>query len=228
VRSVVRALHFRISFLRHLGKRRGINLFLGALCPMVLLFFAGGLWTGGNHTNAQTASDSLDAPTPAAHFVGSASCAQCHKTEHADWLGSHHAAAMQKATDETVLGRFDVATFKKDGVESTFFKKDGKFWVRTDGPDGKLADFEISYTFGIAPLQQYLIELTKGRVQALGIAWDARAASEGGQRWYHLYPERKLAAGDPLHWTGIDQNWNYQCAWCARDSRSPVDWKSLA
>ena len=112
------------------------------------------------------------------------------------------------------MGRFDGATFEKDGVKSTFFKKDGKFRVRTDGPDGKLADFDIAYTFGVAPLQQYLIALPNGRLQALGIAWDARPAAEGGQRWYSLYPDRKISAGDPLHWTGIDQNWNYQCAWC--------------
>lgn len=153
-------------------------------------------------------------PTPAGQFVGSASCAQCHKAEHADWLGSHHAAAMQTPSDKTVLGRFDGARFEQDGVSSTFFKKDGKFWVRTDGRDGKLADFEIAYTFGVFPLQQYLVALPNGRLQALGIAWDARPASEGGQRWYALYPDRKLTAGDPLHWTGIDQNWNYQCAWC--------------
>src|SRR5664279_5839390 len=120
-----------------------------------------------------------------AKFVGSASCAQCHKAEHKDWLGSHHAVAMQVASDKTVLGRFDGATFEKDGVKSTFFKKDGKFRVRTDGPDGKLADSDIAYTFGVAPLQQYLIALPNGRLQALGIAWDARPAAEGGQRWYH-------------------------------------------
>ncbi len=147
-------------------------------------------------------------------FVGSAACAQCHKTEHSDWLGSHHAVAMQKADEKTVLGKFDGASCEKDGVKSEFFKKDGKFQVRTDGPDGKLADFEIAYTFGVFPLQQYLVALPGGRMQALGIAWDARPAAEGGQRWFHLYPDRKLAAGDPLHWTGIDQNWNYQCAWC--------------
>lgn len=121
---------------------------------------------------------------------------------------------MQDASDSTVLGDFDGATFAKDGVESTLFRKDGKFWVRTDGPDGKLADFEIRYTFGITPLQQYLIALPGGRYQVLGIAWDARPKDAGGQRWYHLYPDHALKAGDPLHWTGIDQNWNYQCAWC--------------
>lgn len=151
---------------------------------------------------------------PAARFVGSQACAACHPAEHAEWSSSQHHAAMQKASGATVLGDFDGATFTYDGVESTFFKKDGRFWVRTDGPDGTLADFEIAYTFGIAPLQQYLIALPGGRYQALGIAWDARPKKDGGQHWYHLYPDQGLKAGHPLHWTGIDQTWNYQCAWC--------------
>jgi len=164
--------------------------------------------------HAQEAGHPPQVERSAATFVGAATCAQCHLVEHKDWLQSQHAHAMQVATEATVLGRFDGATFTHDGVTSTFYKKDGKFWVRTDGLDGKLADFEIRYTFGIAPLQQYLIELPGGRLQALGIAWDARPKDEGGQRWYHLYADQKLSAGDPLHWTGIDQNWNYQCAWC--------------
>ena len=86
--------------------------------------------------------------------------------------------------------------------------------VKTDGPDGKLADFDVKYTFGVYPLQQYLIPLPGGRLQALGIAWDARPAAGGGQRWFHLYPAPVPKSGDPLHWTGIDQNWNYQCADC--------------
>ena len=44
---------------------------------------------------------------------------------------------------------------------------DGKYFVNTDGPDGKLADYEIKYTFGVHPLQQYLIEFPGGRMQAL-------------------------------------------------------------
>lgn len=149
-----------------------------------------------------------------AHFVGSEACANCHATQHTQWMTSQHHAAMQEATEKTVLGDFNGANFTKDGVETTFFTKDGKFWVRTDGLDGALRDFEIRYTFGVWPLQQYLIELSSGRLQALTIAWDARPKESGGQRWYTLYPNRKIHAGDPLHWTGIDQNWNYQCAYC--------------
>jgi len=121
---------------------------------------------------------------------------------------------MQEANASTVLGNFENAKFKHFGVESRFFKRDGKFVVRTDGPDGKLADFEIQYTFGVWPLQQYLIEFPGGRYQTLGIAWDARAKSEGGQRWFHIYPNEKMDHRDQLHWAGLYQNWNLQCAAC--------------
>src|SRR5258706_7876928 len=121
---------------------------------------------------------------------------------------------MQAANASTVLGDFGNIKFRYFGVDSTFFKRDGRFMVRTDGADGKLADFEVKYTFGVAPLQQYLIEFPGGRYQALGIAWDARPAGEGGQRWFHLYPNERIDHKDQLHWTGLYQNWNLQCAAC--------------
>jgi len=86
--------------------------------------------------------------------------------------------------------------------------------VRTDGPDGQLADYKISYAFGVAPLQQYLVEFPGGRMQALGIAWDARPRAEDGQRWFHLYPGERITHDDELHWTRPAQNWNLQCAAC--------------
>jgi predicted CXXCH cytochrome family protein len=66
----------------------------------------------------------------------------------------------------------------------------------------------------VYPLQQYLLPLDKGRLQALTIAWDSRPAEDGGQRWYHLYPDEAIAHDDPLHWTGPYQNWNTRCAEC--------------
>src|SRR5262249_24800003 len=84
----------------------------------------------------------------------------------------------------------------------------GKFFVETEGPDGKLATFEVNYTFGIEPLQQYLIEFPDGRLQALSLAWDSRPKEQGGQRWFHLYPEEEIKHDDVLHWTKLNQNWN--------------------
>jgi cytochrome c553 len=159
-----------------------------------------------------------------ASFVGAQVCAGCHAAEAKHWAGSHHALAMQKATPATVLGNFADAKLGHFGVVTSFSRSGEKFMVRTDGPDGALHDYEIAYTFGVYPLQQYLIALPGGRMQALGIAWDSRAKEQGGQRWFHLYPAQRLPAGDRLHWTGRDQTWNYMCADChSTDLRKSYD-----
>ena len=147
-------------------------------------------------------------------YVGVEACTQCHRQQVDDWRGSHHDLAMQHANSDTVLGNFDDERFEYYGVRSAFSRKDGKFLVRTDGPDGKLRDYEVKYTFGVEPLQQYLVELDGGRLQALHLAWDTRPKGEGGQRWFHLYPDQKIEHTDELHWTKLAQNWNYMCAEC--------------
>jgi predicted CXXCH cytochrome family protein len=150
----------------------------------------------------------------AANYVGVDVCAGCHQTHAERWKKSHHALAMEKATPATVLGDFSGVSVENFGVVSTFSRVGDKFMVRTDGRDGALHDYEIAYTFGIDPLQQYLIGFPDGRYQMLGLAWDTRPKAHGGQRWFHLYPNEKLQPGSLLHWTGRDQTWNYQCADC--------------
>ncbi len=159
--------------------------------------------TGSSPTGGNTAT-----------YVGAQACAGCHAAQHAAWAESDHARAMQVASETTVLGDFANRRFAYGAVSSTFFRREGRYMVQTDGPDGSLADFEIKYTFGVRPLQQYLIELPGGRLQALLIAWDARSREAGGQRWFHLYPSEKIDFRDELHWTRRQQNWNYMCADC--------------
>jgi len=149
-----------------------------------------------------------------ARYVGKENCIACHTQETDQFTGSHHDLAMQHANSKTVLGNFNNAEFYANDVKSTFFKKDDKYFVTTDGVEGELEDFEIKYTFGVTPLQQYLVEFPDGRLQALSIAWDSRPKDEGGQRWFHLYPEEKITYDDELHWTGLNHNWNYMCAEC--------------
>jgi tetratricopeptide (TPR) repeat protein len=156
----------------------------------------------------------VESPVAPLAFVGGKACEPCHVAEYELWKGSHHDLAMQVVNESTVLGDFNDAQFTHFGVTSSFFRRDGKFFVRTDGPDGELHDYEIAYVFGFDPLQQYLIEFPGGRLQALSVCWDNRPESEGGQRWFHLHPDDPVPHGDVLHWTGPNQNWNYMCADC--------------
>jgi predicted CXXCH cytochrome family protein len=121
---------------------------------------------------------------------------------------------MQDAGEDTVLGDFDAARFAHFGRVTTFSRRDGRFVVTTEGADGALHDYEVAYTFGVEPLQQLLVELPGGRLQALGIAWDSRPTAAGGQRWFHLHPGESVGPDDVLHWTKPSQNWNGQCAEC--------------
>lgn len=147
-------------------------------------------------------------------YVGKDACTTCHQQETQDWQGSHHDLAMQVASESSILGDFNQAKFVYNGIETTFYRQQDAFMVRTDGPDGLMKDYPIKYAFGVAPLQQYLIELEGGRIQALGIAWDSRPVEQGGQRWFHLYPSQQVDYRSHLHWTKPDQNWNYMCAEC--------------
>lgn len=164
-------------------------------------------------------------------WIGSQACADCHPHQFARWQDSHHDRAMQVADDDAVLGNFDNASFQYNGQRHRFTRDDQRFVVTTDGADGQLADFTVAYTFGVDPLQQYLVRLPDGRIQALPLAWDTRGADSGGQRWMHLYPEGDGQAAidhaSALHWTGPLHNWNFMCAECHSTRVARRDRKSV-
>lgn len=147
-------------------------------------------------------------------FVGSARCADCHRQEYGAWRTSQHSRAMQVATPANVLGRFDGTKLVNGGVPYTFLRRGDTSIVNTIGPAGTPEDFAVRYTFGVYPLQQYLVELRGGHVQALLAAWDARPVNEGGQRWFSLAPGAEATHTERFHWTGSQYNWNYMCADC--------------
>ena len=144
-----------------------------------------------------------------AAFVGRATCARCHDKQTKAWTGSHHDLAMTEATEATVRGDFSGVAFEGDGMKARFFRDGGKFLVETAGPDGKSTVFEVAYTFGWDPLQQYLIRFPGGRMQAFSLAWDVQR-----KRWFFLYPGKRIPPSDWLHWTRNAQNWNGMCAAC--------------
>jgi Flp pilus assembly protein TadD len=187
-----------------------------AIGVLLVILVAGGFWwttirpPGGRSSGP---SPALGEGSAAAVFVGTAACSPCHEAETTRWRTSMHARAMETPSQTSVEAPFSGETFALHGVTSTFSRRDGRFVARTDGPDGNVQDFDVAYTFGVYPLQQYLLALPGGRFQTLGITWDARPAP-AGQRWYHMYPATTLRAGDVEHWTSRSQNWNFMCSEC--------------
>ena len=117
------------------------------------------------HVTSQALADE------AAKFVGGQICSGCHAAETESWKGSHHVLAMQKAAEATVLGDFANVQFEHLGAVTTFSRSGDRFIVRTQGPDGALHDYEIAYTFGVYPLQQYLLAFPGGRYQWRQPGW---------------------------------------------------------
>ena len=146
-------------------------------------------------------------------FVGRNTCIECHKKENDLWLGSHHDLAMDVANDTTVLGDFSNHEFRHKGKTHRMFRKDGGFYINTEGPSGAFEDFPVTHTFGYTPLQQYLVPFDGGRLQCLPIAWD----TERG-KWFHLgdtvYAGQDVSPDNWLYWTNQAQNWNGMCADC--------------
>ncbi|NJN25783.1 MAG: tetratricopeptide repeat protein [Cyclobacteriaceae bacterium] len=145
---------------------------------------------------------------PNPDYMGSESCKSCHEQEYADWLGSDHDRAMMVADSVSVLANFDTV-FVSQGVTSRFYSREGKYFVHTEGKDGIYNDFEIIYTFGIRPLQQYIVEFPRGKFQCLRTAWDTEK-----NVWFDLYPDMEVIHSEWIHWTKGGLNWNTMCSDC--------------
>lgn len=152
--------------------------------------------------------------TVSATYVGTDKCGQCHQKEMQMFKLSDHYHAMDTVSTATVKGDFNNSRFIYHGDTAFFYQKNSNYFVRTTDSTGIKKEFQIIYTFGWQPLQQYLVKFNDGRIQVLPFCWDTRAKEKGGQHWYHLYDKENISHTDELFWMGYNQNWNYMCADC--------------
>ena len=160
-----------------------------------------------------------------------AACVSCHDNAVQAWSKSDHAKAMALPTTDTVLADFNNVDVEHYGQKAHFFIRDKQYLVtisyrgKTGTKFAKTKEttaysahtYQIKYTFGHFPLQQYLVETEQRKLQVLPFAWDSRSKSEGGQRWYHNYSHEEIKPEDRLHWRQPLQNWNGMCADCHSD-----------
>lgn len=149
-----------------------------------------------------------------ARYVGSEACRACHAEAFAEWEHSDHAFAMRHPSPESVLGDFAGAVLEEGGEAWRFERRGEEYWIGVSDRGGESADYPVAYTFGRDPLQQFLVPVGRGHFQVPQVAWDSRPKAQGGQRWFHLYPDEAFPPGDPLHWTAPAFNWNRSCAAC--------------
>ncbi|MEZ4297863.1 MAG: cytochrome c3 family protein [Polyangiaceae bacterium] len=153
----------------------------------------------------------------AAGYVGSSRCRDCHREQHDGWARSDHARAMGEASAAT--GSFDGSEVRSHGRVTRLSKKDGQPHVTFVDESGAAEEHEVRYTFGYAPLEQYLVPLEDGRLQVLPVSWDT-----GGKRWFSMLGDKDAPPGSPLHWRSHSANWNAMCASChSTDVRKGYD-----
>ncbi|MBB3398129.1 MULTISPECIES: tetratricopeptide repeat protein [unclassified Rhizobium] len=181
----------------------------GLVLLLTLLFLS--LAFSGQSLATEKIATSAPDPRLSIHegFVDETTCASCHGDQAAAFAKSHHAKAMALATDGTVRGDFNNARFEHDGIVTTFSRREGRFFVKTEGPDGNEGEFEVKYTFAYEPLQQYLADIGGGRLQALDIAWDTAK-----RQWFWLGNDAPAKPGSTYHWTGSFYRWNRTCIDC--------------
>ena len=185
-----------------------VNSGFGHICivALVFMFFAVGC-TKEEITVIGT--QNLPDLTLTDDYVGAVICSECHAEAHEKWEDSHHFHAMELPNEKTVRADFNNSSFENFGVTTKFFRKDDKYFVETENQAGVMETFEVAYTFGWDPLQQYLVKFPDGRLQVLPTCWDVEK-----KKWYHIYPDEKISHDDPLFWTRSLQNWDHMCADC--------------
>ena len=179
--------------------------------------------TSGLHSTTEEIADvahagNIDLDQSKVSAAPTATCVACHQREHASWLESDHARSMNEPTSQSVLGDFDNAELKLSDRTLRFYKEGEKFIIEEQLTDARsqlqASSYEVKYTFGFHPLQQYLLSTERGKLQAFDIAWDNRPVKDGGQRWYELLANEDKLVTSPFNWQGHLANWNSRCAEC--------------
>lgn len=154
-----------------------------------------------------------------AEYVGAERCLSCHEQIYFSWLSTLHPYKVRPATPNTVVGDFvknNKLTIKdiKDvpGVSeytSTMFTKDGKYFIKTVGPNGKEETYPIKYVLGGVWKQRYMTEFKNGAIHILPVQWNVAT-----RQWvdYHGFKSAKPESGK--YWSDKNRTWQYQCGSC--------------
>ncbi len=199
----------------------GIWVILAAL----FIFFIIGISAYLPHTGEEIeVAETIKTPTPTfgePGYVGSERCKDCHWREYDTWRSTLHAKFMQLPNDYTVIGDFarnnklttkvsnKSPKFAGEEVNTTMFKKGGKFYVKTIGPDWEFHDYEITKVLGISRRQNYISKFPNGEMHVLPVEWNAKT-----ETWIDFNGLEKNIPGDGEYWSDSESIWQFKCGGC--------------
>lgn len=181
-----------------------LKILIGCLIVSVMLFGLLGMNIFADYTDERIEA------VAKSKYVGSKTCAGCHKDQYESWLTTLHPYQERPANINTVVGDFTKNNTLKTGDYTTkMFMKDNKYYLTTIGPEGKEGTYEIKYVIGGAWKQRYLVEFPNGALHVLPVQWFV-----GDKKWAGYWGLGKQKPGDGKFWSDRNNAWQYQCAGC--------------
>jgi hypothetical protein len=160
-------------------------------------------------------------------YVGSDACAGCHEANHRSWHRTFHRTMTAEATPASVLGAFDGATLRHDGVTARMDRDAAGAYRMTFTPDGGAPrGVTVARTIGSHRYQQYLAK--EGETYwRLPVAWHVEE-----KRWFPMTDAFLFAddtridvPGRPVYGGGVfDRHvtrWNDNCVFCHNVAPNP-------
>jgi predicted CXXCH cytochrome family protein len=159
-------------------------------------------------------------------FVGSDACGGCHADNHRSWKRTFHRTMTAEATPASVLGAFDGATLKHDGVTARMDRDGDAYRMTFKRGDGAERVVRVQRTVGSHRYQQYLAK-EGDTYWRLPVAWHVEE-----RRWFpmtgaFLFSDeaRIEAPGRPVFGGGVfDRHvtrWNDNCVFCHNVAPNP-------
>ena len=193
---------FQINIIRYLATD------IKCMRNILLILLMGFIFLTGCTDEKKEPYSETKAPASHPEYVGAESCKECHQEEHKDWKKSDHFYSMQKATAEYVKADFNTS-YSADKIQYKFAQNDTAYFVEIKDQNEPVQTFEIAYTFGWHPLQQYLLKAENGKFQTLRATWDTEQ-----NKWFHQSADSIVEPHDWLSWSKGGQNWNTMCSSC--------------
>ena len=214
---------------RHRPKHNGYikNIFISfwgiwVILAVLLIFFA--IKTGYTPRPEEEREVVETTITPAfgeREYVGSKRCKDCHWREYDTWKYTLHSKFVQFPGEYTIIGDFEMNNkmtvkvtnkapkFASKEVTTKMYKKGGKFYVNTIGPDWEAHDYEVAYVLGINRKQNYITRFPNGAMHVLPLEWDAI-----NKIWVDFNGLKGSYPGKGNYWSDTESIWQLKCGGC--------------